>query len=72
MVDSPSASAFAQWANSSAPGASEIFMDFAVYNITNVTELINGGKPFLQEVCRGSLVVWGRGGRGAVAHTLPP
>jgi hypothetical protein len=50
VLDSPNASGFNAWANSSDPDAAQVFMDFYVYNITNVTDLINGGKPRFEEV----------------------
>lgn len=50
VLDSSNASGYASWANSSDPDAPSIFMDYYLYNITNKTELIEGGKPYLQEV----------------------
>lgn len=50
VLDSPSAPAFASWSNTADPDAPEVFMDYYVYNITNVTDMINGGTPFVQEV----------------------
>ena len=50
LLDSPTAQGYSSWANSSDPDAPEIFMDFYVYNITNLPAMLAGETPLIEEV----------------------
>ena len=51
VLDSPSAGAYAEWADQDTPGAPVIYTDFYVYHVENPWDMVhNGAKPNLTQV----------------------